>query len=223
MESSLRADAGCQPDIRTDADFRLIETFGFHPGEGFRRLDRHLARMHRSAQAFGIPFDQDAARAVLEPVERDAPLRCRLTLDAAGGFHLTTAPLGATPSAWVVELATERLSSQDLWLGHKTTRRALYDRSRANLPEGVDELLFLNEREELCEGTITNLFVTLASGECVTPPLGAGVLPGILREVLLETGEVVEKTVTTDDLMSARSISVGNSLRGQIKAALKQA
>jgi 4-amino-4-deoxychorismate lyase len=222
MESSLRADAGCLPDIRTDADFRLIETFGFHPGEGFRRLDRHLARMQRSARAFDIPFDQDAARAVLEPVEGDAALRCRLTLDASGGFDLITAPLGASPATWVVDLATQRLSSRDVWLAHKTTRRALYDRSRANLPEGVDELLFLNERDELCEGTITNLFVTLATGDCVTPPLGAGVLPGILRETLLETGQVTEKTVTPDDLKSARSISVGNSLRGQIKARLKQ-
>lgn len=107
-----------------------------------------------------------------------------------------------------------------MWLQHKTTQRQVYDLARASLPEGVDEVLFLNERNELCEGTITNLFVTLADGRQITPPLSSGVLPGILRQSLLEGGQVEEEIVTVDMLQEAQAIHMGNSLRGLIKAEL---
>ena len=213
MESPLRAPS--------EPGFRLIETFGWHPGEGFRRLDLHLARMSRSAAALGIPFDETAARTVLSGTGK-TPLRCRLTLDAAGGFEMTSAPLGATPDQWRVAIADQRLDSADPWLAHKTTRRALYDQARSSLPDGTDELLFLNERGEACEGTITTLFVTLADGTRVTPPLSAGLLPGILRQTLVASGQYIERPVTPDDLASARSISMGNSLRGLIPVQLME-
>ena len=68
--------------------------------------------------------------------------------------------------------------------------------------------------------TITNLFVTRSDGQIVTPPLSSGVLPGILRQELLDQGRVSERVVTLDDLRSARVLSVGNSLRGLIRAEL---
>lgn len=183
--------------------------------------------MARSARVFGVSFDRDSAARILEPVAGQAALRCRLTLDASGRFDLTVADLGAPPAVWVLDLSPVTLSSQDLWLGHKSTRRAIYDQARANLPEGVDELLFVNEQGALCEGTITNLFVTLADGTHATPPLSAGLLPGILRETLLAEAlagkEVIEKNLAPGDLTTARAIFVGNSLRGLIKAEMKQA
>jgi 4-amino-4-deoxychorismate lyase len=103
---------------------------------------------------------------------------------------------------------------------HKTTNRALYDGARAALPDGVDEYLFVNEQDEVCEGTITNIFVTLEDGRRITPPLSSGLLPGILREERLASGEVEETPVTLDMLRSARAISLGNSLRGEIPAQL---
>jgi 4-amino-4-deoxychorismate lyase len=83
----------------------------------------------------------------------------------------------------------------------------------------VDEWLFLNDRGELCEGTITNLFVTLADGRCLTPPLEAGLLPGILREELLTRGAVREGRLSPDMLTGA-TLTLGNSLRGEIAAQL---
>lgn len=213
MESPLRAPS--------EPGFRLIETFGWHPGEGFRRLDLHLTRMAASAAALGIPFEETAARTILAGTG-ETPLRCRLTLDAAGGFELTSAPLGAAPEQWRAAIADQRLDSANPWLAHKTTRRALYDQARASLPEGADELLFLNERGEVCEGTITNLFVTLSDGARVTPPLSSGLLPGILRQTLLVSGQYIEKPVTPDDLSAARTISMGNSLRGLIPVQLME-
>ncbi|UWQ42443.1 aminotransferase class IV family protein [Leisingera aquaemixtae] len=214
MESPVRP----RDTVQNDPAFRLIETLGWHPGAGFRHLPQHLARMGRSAAVFGIPFDPEQAEAVLDETAGGAPLRCRLTLDADGQLELTTAPLGNSPAHWRLGIADTRLAADDLWLQHKTTRRALYDAARAALPAGVDELLFLNERGEVCEGTITNIFVTRADGQRVTPPLSCGLLPGILRQTLLEGGECVEQVLRVQDLLEAKAIHMGNSLRGLIPA-----
>ncbi|MDP5219252.1 aminotransferase class IV family protein [Ruegeria sp. 2205SS24-7] len=212
MESPLR-----HP---TEPDFRLIETLGIDPARGFVRLDQHLDRMAHSARVLGISFDRAAAVSCLNGAEGDALLRCRLTLDASGAFALATGALTPSPALWRVAIAQERLNPDDPWLRHKTTRRALYDTARAALPGGVDEWLFLNTKGELCEGTITNLFVTRETGEVITPPLSCGLLPGILRQEMLMQGAASEQIVTLDDLRWARLISMGNSLRGLIQVEL---
>ncbi|MEQ9261500.1 MAG: aminotransferase class IV, partial [Roseovarius sp.] len=86
----------------------------------------------------------------------------------------------------------------------------------AALPEGCDELLFLNDRGELCEGTITNLFVDLGEG-LLTPPLASGALPGILREDLIAREQAREAVLRPADLAAAQAVWLGNALRGLIR------
>ena len=210
MESTLR---GSVP-----AGTRLIETFGWTPDAGYMRLERHLARMAKSASQLGFRFDAAEAKASLK-AEGAEPLRCRLTLGEAG-FEFTSAQMAATPAKWTVAVAEQRLSSEDQWLQHKTTQRALYDTARAQLPEDIDEYLFLNENNEVCEGAITNIFVTLTDGSQITPPTHCGLLPGILREELLSNGQVKQAVISLDMLRDAKAIHMGNSLRGLIKAEL---
>lgn len=207
----------CPP---ADPDFRIIETLAFRPDQGFVRRDRHLARMARSADALGIPCDVKRAAEKLDAVAGMSPLRCRLTLAADGQLDVTTGVLADNPPVWRVAVAEERLAASDIWLQHKTTQRALYDAARASLPGGVDELVFLNERGELCEGTITNLFLDMPDGQRLTPTLSSGLLPGILREEMLANEQVAEATLTLTDLKNAEKVCVGNSLRGLILAEL---
>ena len=211
MESPL-----CPPD---DPCFRLIETLGWHPDEGPRRAALHLARMARSAAALGMPFDQTRAQHLLEQIRGPAPLRCRLTLDPKGVLALETAPLAANLPHWRVVIHPERLDADDPWLRHKTTRRALYDRARAELPAGSDEWLFLNRAGQVCEGTITNVFMATDDG-LLTPPLASGLLPRILRAQLLASGQAREACLTPEDLHKAPALYCGNSLRGLIRARL---
>ncbi len=210
MESPLRPP--------TEPDFRLIETLAFRPGQGFIRQQRHLARMARSANAFGIPFDAELAIRTLNAAFGDTALRCRLTLDASGKFDLTTGDLTNAPDHWRVAISDVRLTASDIWLRHKTTRRVVYDEARASLKPGIDELVFLNERGELCEGTITNLFLDMPDGRRLTPALSSGILPGILREEMLDQNAVSEAVLNLDDLQNAQAIYLGNSLRGLIRA-----
>ncbi len=201
-----------------DPELKLIETFGWD-GARFVRLDRHRARMAASAMALGLPFATAGFDRALPPDPGPAPLRLRLTLDRAGGFALTSAPLPPNPGHWRLALADRRLWSGDARLAHKTTDRGLYDQARAALPEGLDEFLFLNERGEAAEGTISNLFFDLGDG-LSTPPLTSGCLPGCLRAELIDTGRVRVAVLMASDLPRAR-LWMGNSLRGLIAARLR--
>ncbi len=211
MEDPLRQDLSDPP--------RIIETMGWRPNEGLRWREDHMARMAGTAARLGYAFDLDKALVLLAGIGGDAPLRCRLTLDHDGRFDLTTAPFAAGPPRWRVVWAEARLDSADPWVGVKTTRRAAYDTARAALGPGEDEALFLNTAGDVAEGTITNLFVEMADGRRLTPPLAAGCLPGILRGRLLAEGWQ-EGRLTPADLATARNIWVGNALRGLIEAEL---
>jgi len=110
------------------------------------------------------------------------------------------------------------LLAGDPWLQVKSTRRTRYDTDRAALPEGVDEWIYCNERDEVCEGTITNVFFDTGEG-MRTPPLASGCLPGCLRAELLASGACREQVLRGADLERAR-LWVGNALRGLIPARL---
>lgn len=205
-------------------DFELIETFRYEPCCGFLRVDQHLQRLANSSAELGFAFNEAQIRATLHSYETgDQALRLRLNLAPDGVTTITCTPFQPLPPAyvWKLAIAKTRLSSSDPLLRHKTSRRQLYEAARAEFsPEQADEVLLLNENDELCEGTITSLFVDMGDGTCLTPPLECGLLNGIMREHLLEQGVVKTARITVDDLKKARKIFVGNSLRGMIAAEL---
>lgn len=202
MESALH-------DGAADPGLRLIETL-LWDGRAAPRLARHQARLDASSARLGWgapPALSDHLTGL--PAE---PLRLRATLDRTGTLRLETAPLPPARPLWRVALHPVRLNSADPWLGLKSTRRALYDLARAELRPGIDEWLFANEREELCEGTITSLFYDLGQGMRAIP-LASGCLPGVLRADLA----LPEAPLRLEDLPRAR-IWVGNALRGLMAA-----
>ena len=81
-------------------------------------------------------------------------------------------------------------------------------------------MVLLNERGQVCEGTITNVFADFGDGVLLTPRIDCGLLPGVLRGELLDTGKAEEAVFSFDDLKSAKAVFVGNSLRGLIPARL---
>ena len=199
MESALRQ-CGGEPGLR------LIETV-LWTGTAAPRWPLHLDRLNRSAAALGWPAPPQGA-----PQGPDTPARLRLTCDASGRLAQETHPLPPAKPEWQLCLAADRLSSQDAWLSVKSTRRARHDAARAALPAGMDEAVFLNERGEVCEGSITNIFFDRGQG-LRTPPLRCGLLPGVLRAELA----CPEEVLFADDLGQVQ-LWVGNALRGLIRA-----
>ncbi|MDO6478436.1 aminotransferase class IV family protein [Shimia thalassica] len=201
---------------------RLIETFGYVPENTIARLDLHLARLETSARAFGFAFDKGRVLARIEAINSTTPQRCRLTLDKDGMVDLTLAEMPAmSGKPWTVRIHPQALSSADALLGHKSTQRALYDTARAELPSDIQEWLFLNERDEVCEGTITNVAIVTPDGETLTPALACGCLPGVYRQSRINAGLWQEALLTLSDLKAAKTLVLGNALRGEIPAALQ--
>ena len=118
--------------------------------------------------------------------------------------------LPESPAIWRLGLAAARLRSDNPWLRLKSSNRAVYDAARAALPPGLEEVIFLNERGEVCDGSITTVFFDRGQG-MRTPPLSSGLLPGVLRASL----DVREEVLRPQDLPQVR-LWVGNALRGLI-------
>ena len=203
---------------RVRHDFQLIETMLCENGS-ITMLSLHLDRLEASARYFDFIFDRAEAETSIADYANQLPSnerhRIRLLLDATGAPTLTHTPLTPEPPTLTVRISTERTRSSDVFLRHKTTHRHLYDHELAKArAEGCDEVLFLNERNELTEGAISNLFLQ-GEGKLLTPPLASGLLPGILRRHFLETNPAVEERILTlADLDTAEAIFLCNSVRG---------
>jgi para-aminobenzoate synthetase/4-amino-4-deoxychorismate lyase len=208
-------------------DFRLIETLAWRPEEGFPRLSAHLDRLAASARHFGFPADRRRIRASLgRAVAADGgtgPLRVRILVSPDGRTDVELAPLPPPADRpWRVRLSRRATDSRDPFLRHKTTRRALYDAERAAaLADGFDEVLFLNRRGELTEGSITNVFLDVG-GALFTPPAACGLLEGVGRRFTLADPEsrAAERILTEEDLRLADRILLCNAVRGLIPARL---
>jgi para-aminobenzoate synthetase/4-amino-4-deoxychorismate lyase len=207
-------------------EFELFETIRASYEDGPRHLDAHLDRICASCAYFGFPLSREDARAAVV----DACLalgpglqRVRLSVDRSGQPKVQSAPLPANPAEPVrVLLSDETTRSDDLFLRHKTSIRSRYDAAwRAAEARGAFDTLFFNERGELTEGGRSNVFVRI-NGHWYTPPLSCGVLPGVLRAVMLgaPAWKASERVITRNMLEGADDIVVCNSLRGPLRAVL---
>jgi para-aminobenzoate synthetase/4-amino-4-deoxychorismate lyase len=220
--------AECQLKARfltgLENDFELFETM-YATAEGCRSRDLHLSRMARSAEYFGIPFSHDEARKQLDVActGLSGPTRMRLALSQDGSFRTSAAALDPIMTPVGIVVAVEPLPTNDVFLRHKTTVRARYDQAWRDAERvGAFDTVFFNEQGELAEGGRSNVFVKL-DGRWYTPPLSSGVLPGIMRMLMLldPAWDATERVITRAMFERAEEIVVCNSLRGALPARLR--
>jgi len=215
-----------QGEIPDRRDFGLIETLLWTRDGGFDLLAEHLARLAASSAALGFPFDEAAVRAALAgavAASPDARLRVRLVSNRDATLETGATPIDPVPGGalWRVSIARARFASADPLLRHKTTRRDLFEGELAEAAarEGADEVLFLNERGEVCEGARCNVFLA-RGGVLLTPPLSCGLLPGTLRARLIASGRAREEILRLENFSAPAEFYLGNSVRGLVRAAL---
>jgi para-aminobenzoate synthetase/4-amino-4-deoxychorismate lyase len=207
-------------------DFEIFETIYATRADGCRHLERHVARLGASAASFGHPFNPDLARAAAQEacaaLPDCVPHRVRLALQPSGEIVAQTGALAPLDEPVRLLLADEPTHAHDVFLRHKTSIRGRYDAAwRAAESVGAFDTLFFNERGELTEGGRSSVFVRIG-GRWYTPPLSAGVLPGVMRGVLLDdpAWDAIECPLTRASLARAQEIVVCNALRGPLRAVL---
>ena len=177
----------------------VFETMAVEDGVPFA-LTRHLNRLRRSAAGLGIDVDDASVRAGIDAVLADRPDFVRLRVTVTGGpspygsdrgsgpptVMVATGPLSPWPPTTDVSIVPWVRNERAATAGLKTTSYAdnvvalRYAHER-----GAAEAIFANTRDEVCEGTGSNVFYEY-DGTLVTPPLSSGCLAGVTRELLIE-------------------------------------
>jgi len=206
----------------------VFETLRVYRGVPFA-VRRHLDRLARSAAGLRLPLPDPAMiRSALDEVVRANDFaECRLRVTVTGGVGslgsdraevrptviVAAAPLTAwAPLTDVVVVPWPR-NERGAMVGVKTVSYAenvvalAYARER-----GAGEAVFGNLRGDLCEGTGTNVFVG-TGGRLTTPPLSAGCLAGVTRELLAELVDVDEVDLPLSSLAAAHEAFVTSSTR----------
>jgi para-aminobenzoate synthetase/4-amino-4-deoxychorismate lyase len=183
-----------------------------------------VQRLRRSAGYFGFAFDEAAMRAALHAacaqLPPATPHRLRLDLQRDGAIRLQQGVLSALGERVKVFVSPSATASDDLFLRHKSSVRAIYDDAwKTAERHGGFDMLFFNECDELTEGGRSSVFVQL-DDRWYTPPLAAGVLPGVMRSVLLAdpAWSATQRPITRDDLRRAQQVVLCNALRGAVTA-----
>ena len=197
-------------------EFSLVETLRSDPATGVRDLERHLNRLVASARYFSFACDEAAAREAIEAAvaASDEASRVRLELARDGTIGVRLEPVPPTGANRPVSIAVDDVpvDPDDPLLFHKTTLRGCYERAARRHPD-ADDVVLVNTRGEATESTIASIAVRLDE-RWWTPPLDAGLLPGVGRAIALEEGALAERTITVDDLRRADALALVSSARG---------
>ncbi|KGD98924.1 aminobenzoate synthetase [Achromobacter sp. RTa] len=197
----------------------LIETILVDAERRVPLLSRHLKRLEASCKALGYGWGGRAVEADIMVaalgLATPGPHRLRLLVARDGSRSIQTASLPSLAPKQEAMLAPETLRSSEPLLRYKTTYRPWYTKTIEWLPSHphIFDLLYLNERGELCEGSRSNVYLRM-DGDWYTPPVDSGCLPGVQRAELLDTGRVEERVLTLADLHAAEEIRLSNALRG---------
>ena len=227
--------------LRPKIEFNLFETMLLREDKIFL-LQNHLKRLINSARLLGFKLPMgfelcetdeerlkfsdivgginggfesiDKFKDIFANLRADnVDLRVNLTLNKSGEYQITQTQIPPLKS-YKIAISQNRLNSCNDLLYHKTTLR-----DERIIDDGLFDIFYLNQRDELCEGSRSNIVLNIG-GELLTPKLDCGLLAGTLRERLLKFGEIKEAILGLDDLKNAKEIYAINSLRGAIKVEL---
>lgn len=202
------------------SEFQLFETMLLRNSE-IPNLKHHLSRLKKSAKLNLFLYDE---KEILKELKKaisnnftSGEYRVKLLLWKYGKIEIRIGKLAPLPDKIDVAISNSRISSDDRYLYFKSTHRQLYDSERALTVKGrLFDLIYLNERGEVCEGGITNIFIRQRN-EYLTPPVKCGLLEGVGRKLFMEKNRCFEVELFPHDLVDADEIILTNSLRGPVR------
>jgi para-aminobenzoate synthetase/4-amino-4-deoxychorismate lyase len=201
--------------------FEIFETMKYENGE-IIFLDNHLTRLKSAANYFLFKFNEkkirtQIAKSIIE-LDKQQIKKIKLSLKKGGEIKIDVSDIPKPGKEVFVIISQNKINSAEKFRYFKTTNRKLYDEECVNYSlKGFYEVLYLNERDEVAEGSRTNIFI-MKENIWFTPFLESGALPGIYRKYFIENHpEVFEEKLKIKDLLDADQLLLTNALIGEAK------
>ena len=204
-----------------ESEFELFETMLLENGK-ILLLEDHLNRLKSSASFFLFRYDDlkinKQIQKAVSKYDQYTKQKVKLLINKWGEVKTNVSPISAPPEIIKVIISKNRIKTANKYQYFKTTNRKIYDKENQFFSRrGFFDVIYFNERSELAEGAITNIFLKLGD-TYFTPPVTSGILPGVYRKIMLKRdSSVKEKILYFEDLMSAEEIILTNALKGEIK------
>ncbi len=201
--------------------FRLFESLLFDSGKPVF-LKEHKERLTSSASFFMYAFDMNRFNQIIKKISiklgDKEKCKVRIFLSEDGSMDFDWQPIECKSVSETNCIVSKRgVESSNSFLFHKTTFKPWFTEATARLQtEPIWDVLFFNEKDQLTEGSRSNVFVKL-NGRLLTPALDCGLLPGVLRRKLLERKICTEAIISREELLAAEQVYCGNSVRGLVK------
>ena len=200
--------------------YGLFETMRAYGGRVFR-LDKHLTRLARSAKVLGLPIvTLNLEDAVMETIQAnqlsDARIRIAISIGEGGmvpdpsacnrptvlilAGHYQPYPEEVYQKGFRAVVSSIRRNSGSPLSRLKSANylESLLARQEARAA-GVNEALCLNEKGFLAEASMSNIFL-VNDGVLRTPGEESGILPGVIRRVVLELASQMDINTVEHDI-----------------------
>ena len=189
--------------------FETIKSVGNKPFS----LSRHIARAQSSAVALGItiPNSDQIAQGVTElfaAVPQGLGM-LRISFDNQGNWLAVHMPYAEQEKSCDVRMHPDAVTGDVHKRFPYTNRLEILEQARL---AGFDDAIVVNSQGNICEGSVTNLIANI-DGRWVTPPTTDVVLPGIIRQILIENELVAIESIPADRLAEITSAFFISSLR----------
>ncbi len=199
--------------------FELIETMLIEDGKIFL-LENHINRLKKSAEYFLFFLDETKLRELLYTIvvglNLEEKFKLRLLLTKWGELKYSLEQIVNSKNSGKIKISDKRIDSNNVFNYFKTTNRELFNSEFKKWNnKGFDDVIFLNKKDEITEGAITNIMIK-KDGIYFTPPISSGLLNGCYRGHLILEKNIIEKSLRINDLFNADEIMIFNSVRKEI-------
>jgi branched-chain amino acid aminotransferase len=203
----------CTPDgwLNGVGIFETIKTINSQPWA----LTRHMRRAVNSCarEKIAMPSEEVVRSAITRLLQQEnhAAGVLRLSFDVSGNW-------AAVHRAYTQHTKAAKIWSYPVPFAHEAVvlKRYPYDHRldilHGSVAAGFDEALVINAKNAVCEGAVTNLLLKIAGRWC-TPPLSDGVLPGVVRALVIENFEVTVRSIAASEVVDIESAFLLSSLR----------
>jgi para-aminobenzoate synthetase / 4-amino-4-deoxychorismate lyase len=202
--------------------FFIFESILFKNGI-FYFLEEHIERLKRSSLFLFGHFDEVNIRKKLQilPPKPQLNFKLKVIYLESREINLEWSEVKKKQFQYKIKISEKIVHSNELFLYHKTSIRSMYDEEYHKNKEFFDDIIFTNEKGEITEGCISNIFI-FSEGIYFTPPITSGILKGIFRSKLLGKFPKIfkEKIITKKMLLESNKIFICNSVRGVVKVKL---